>query len=377
MLTKPQRVRSKQLNFKAAAIALIAVNMGIARGANINSYVQTNLVSDLPGVAANQDPDLVNPWGLVQGPTPFWAADNGTGKSTLYTGSGTKLGLVVTLPAAGSDPTGIVFNGTSGFGGDHFIFATESGTIVGWSSGTTAAVTATGAAGSIYKGLGISSNLVYAANFGLGRIDVFDTNFNPVSTTGNFKDPTLPAGYAPFNIQNLGGNLYVTYAKTSGGTDEVDGPGLGFVSEFKLNGTFVKRIATQGALNAPWGLAVAPSNFGAFSSDLLVGNFGDGKINAYNPTTGTMVGTLDGINGSPFAVPGLWGLSFGNGSAGTSPNSLYFNAGIAGPGNVEDHGLFGGLTVATPEPGTLPVFIGVFLLMLGAVAFRSRKAYSR
>jgi uncharacterized protein (TIGR03118 family) len=325
-------------------------------------------------MAANQDPNLVNPWGLVAGPsTPFWTADNGTGLSTLYNGKGTPLSLVVTVPPATgqsppSDPTGIVFNGAGAdFKGTHFIFATESGTIAGWSGPTTAALEQTGAAGSVYKGLGIGANasgsLLYAANFGLGKIDVFDSSFNPTTVSGGFTDPTLPAGYSPFNIQNIGGQLYVTFAKTSGGKDEADGAGLGYVDVFDMNGTFVKRLASQGALNAPWGLAMAPSKFGALSGDLLVGNFGDGTINGYDPVTGAWVGAIDDTSGKALSIDGLWGLSFGNGAQNQDKNTLYFNAGIAGPDSVEDHGLFGALSVATPEPGALP------LSLLGLAAF--------
>lgn len=355
-----------------AGLLIASVTAVTAYGDGIDAYAQTNLVSDLAGVAATQDSDLVNPWGLTASPTsPFWTSDNGTGKSTLYTGTGSKLGLVVTLAGApGSsgpaDPTGVVFNGSAtSFGGSHFLFDTESGTILGWSSGVTASVMAGGAPGSIYKGLGIAGNQIYAANFGLGRIDVFDANFNPVSTSG-FHDPNLPTGYAPFNIQNLNGQLYVTYAKTSGGTDLVDGAGLGFVDVFDTKGNLIKRIVSQGPLNAPWGLAMASSNFGLFSNDLLVGNFGDGTIHAFDPGSGALMGTLDDMSGDPVAIPGLWGLDFGNGAASGSSDTLYFNAGIPGPGSVEDHGLFGSLT-PVPEPGNVALCVAGLGIIFGLV----------
>ncbi len=366
-------------------IASLTLATGLAYGTSANDYAQLNLTSDLPGVAANQDPNLVNPWGLVSSPTsPFWTSDNGTGLSTIYPGSGKPAGLVVTIPpgpgsGATADPTGIVFNtgiGAGTFAKSAFIFATEGGSIAGWGGGLTATTEATGVAGSVYKGLGISSsgNMLYAANFGKSRIDVFDSNFHAVTLSPNaFKDPTLPSGYAPFNVQNINGLLYVTYAATAGGHDEVDGAGLGFVDVYNTNGVFQKRLASQGALNAPWGLALAPtSGFGALSGDLLVGNFGDGRINAYDPTSGKFEGALEGPNGNPISIAGLWGIDFGNGAAGTSVDGLYFNAGIPSPGgtDVESHGLFGELT-PTPEPGSFALFGGG--LILAATLCRPRK----
>ncbi len=358
--------------FQIAAGILFISAASAVTAANVNDYSQTNLSSDLPGVAANQDPDLVNPWGIAASPSsPFWTADNGTGKSTLYNTAGTKLGLVVGIPAASPDPTGIVFNSSStSFGGAPFLFDTESGTIVSWTGGTSSTIVGQGQAGSVYKGLGIAGNQIYAANFGLGRIDVFDSNFHAVQTPGAFHDPNLPSGYAPFNVQNLGGELYVTYAKSGGGKDEVDGAGLGFVNVFDTSGNFVRRVASQGALNAPWGVAIASSNFGAFSNDLLVGNFGSGEITAYDPSSGAFRGTLDGISGNPLVIPGLWGLIFGNGAAGGNLDTLYFNAGIAGPDQVEDHGLFGALAPA-PEPGSFAMIaVG---LVSGLYAWVSRR----
>ncbi|MGH9344941.1 MAG: TIGR03118 family protein, partial [Terriglobia bacterium] len=210
----------------------------------------------------------------------------------------------------------------------------------------------------VYKGLAIGNNgsadLLYAANFGLGRVDVFDSTFHATTASGGFHDPSLPAGYAPFDIQNIGGKLYVTYAlQDAAKHDDVAGPGHGFVDVFDLNGNLIQRLTSQGALNSPWGLAVAPSGFGEFSGDLLVGNFGDGMINAYDSGTGSFLGTLDNPDGTPIAIDGLWGLRFGSGAQGQALDALYFTAGIAGPDQIEDHGLFGSLSSTVPEPRPL------------------------
>ncbi len=347
------------------ALAGLAIGAAGASCASVDAYVQTNLVTDLSvndptipgGPAAHQDANLVNPWGIVAGPTsPFWISDNGTGLSTLYNGSGVAFPpgspLVVTIP--GGAPTGVVFNSTSGFASSHFIFDTENGTVSGWSSGTAAVLKATAPAGSVYKGLALGSNasgnLLFAANFGLGRVDVYNSSFGVTSVSGGFKDASIPAGFAPFDIQNINGKLYVTYAKQDAAKhDDVAGPGNGFVDVFDMNGNLLTHLVSHGALNSPWGLALAPSGFGALSTDLLIGNFGDGVINAYDPITGAFKGTLDSPNGKPVVIDGLWGLSFGNGAFGQGLDSLYFTAGISGSGAKEDHGLFGSLT-ATPEP---------------------------
>ncbi len=353
-----------KLNRAFAGLTVLMLGAMVVPAASLDSYVQTNLTSDLPGVAAHQDPNLVNPWGIVASPTsPFWISDNHSGLSTLYNGTGAALPLVVTIPppVGGSGPaapTGIVFNSTAGFSGAHFIFDTEDGTLASWSAGTSAILQATSAPGSVYKGLAIggsgSASMLFAANFGLGRVDVFDSNFKPTTVAGSFKDNTIPAGYAPFNIQNINGNLYVTYAlQDAAKHDDVRGPGHGFIDVFDTGGNLVRRLTSQGALNSPWGLALAPAGFGAFGGDLLVGNFGDGRINVYDPGSAAFLGMLDGAGGAPIAVEGLWGLSFGNGVFGQNPRTLYFTAGIPGSGKVEDHGLFGSLaSTATPEPSS-------------------------
>jgi uncharacterized protein (TIGR03118 family) len=329
------------LSALALALAGPAAAHGGGKGANV--YKKRNLVSDIDGVARITDPNLVNPWGLSFGPnTPAWVADNGTNVSTLYSGGIRKsipmtLKLVVSVPGA---PTGTVFNGTGGFkvGGApaKFIFDTESGTVLAWNSGTAAQVVAT-TPDAIYKGLAIAGNLLYAANFHANKIDVFNDAFAPTTVPGGFTDPNLPAGFAPFNVQEIAGRIVVAYAKQDADAeDEVAGAGFGYVDVFDTAGHLIRRLISQGALNAPWGLALAPRHFGAFSGDLLVGNFGDGAINAYDPRTGAFDGTLMNKDGNQIKINGLWALRFGNGVIGT-PQSLLFTAGIGD----EDHGLFG------------------------------------
>ena len=278
-------------------------------------------------------------------------ADNGTDVSTLYSGAIHKsipvtLPLVVGIP--GGAPTGVVFNGTPGFKVNgapaHFIFDSEAGTITAWNAGTMAVTEAT-TPGAIYKGLAIASKgsttMLYAANFHAGTIDVFNDSFAPVTVPGGFADPNLPAGFAPFNVQEIAGRLVVAYAKQDADAeDEVAGAGLGYVDVFDTSGHLLRRLISQGALNAPWGLAIAPRHFGPFSGDLLVGNFGDGAINAYDPRTGAFRGTLENKDGNQIKVDGLWALRFGNGVIGT-PQTLLFTAGIGD----EAHGLFGEIVV--------------------------------
>ncbi|HEY6119533.1 MAG TPA: TIGR03118 family protein, partial [Pyrinomonadaceae bacterium] len=326
----------------------------------INAYRQTNLVSDIPGAAQILDPNLVNPWGVSFSATsPFWISNNGSGTATLYAGDNgtplTKNPLTVTIPGGGN--TGIVFNGSSDFvitdgtgtGAARFIFATEAGTIAAWRAGTVAGTKVT-TPNSVYKGLAIgnngTANFLYAANFNSGKIEVFDKNFAAATLAGNFTDPALPAGYAPFNIQNLGGKLYVMYAlQDADKKDDVPGAGHGFVDTFDLNGNLLGRLISAGALNSPWGIALSPANFGQFGgNELLIGNFGDGKINAFNQTTGASLGTLNDQSGNPLVIDGLWALAFGNGSNGGDPNTLYFSAGLGD----ESHGLFGKLNAASP-----------------------------
>jgi uncharacterized protein (TIGR03118 family) len=337
-----------------SALALVLAGPADAHGGGkgANVYKKRNLVSDIDGVARITDPNLVNPWGLAFGPaTPAWVSDNGTDVSTLYSG-GVRKSIPVTLPLVvgipGGAPTGVVFNATPGFkvngAAAHFIFDSEAGTITAWNAGTQAVTEAT-TPGAIYKGLAIASKgattMLYAANFHAGTIDVFNDSFAPVTVPGGFVDANLPAGFAPFNIQEIAGRLVVAYAQQDADAeDEVAGAGLGFVDVFDTSGHLLRRLVSQGALNAPWGLAVAPRHFGPFSGDLLVGNFGDGAINAYDPRTGAFRGTLQNKDGNQIKVNGLWALRFGNGVIGT-PQTLLFTAGIGD----EDHGLFGEIVV--------------------------------
>jgi uncharacterized protein (TIGR03118 family) len=276
-----------------------------------------------------------------------------------------------------SAPTGQVFNGNaSDFGDSHFIFATEDGTISAWTGGTSAALSFSSPVGAVYKGLAMASNsqgtFLYATDFHNGAIDVIDSNFAKVTLSGSFTDPSLPSGYAPFNIQNIGGKLYVTYAvQDAAKHDDVSGPGHGIVDVFDLQGNFLQRLISNGPLNSPWGMAIAPTGFGNFGNDLLVGHFGDGTINAFDPSTGDFLGQLDGTNGMPLINLGLWDLTFGNGGSGGSKSDLYFTAGIPGDGNVEDHGLFG--AIAAPEPGTI-VLLGTGLLALIGTVRRRKNA---
>jgi len=334
-------------------------------------YLQTNLISDQPGVAAITDPSLVNAWGLALPPTSgnFWIADNHTNLSSVYGGNVNHSPLTKNLPDVtipGDGPTGVVFNsnfltsptefvisdGNGHSGPAAFIFVTEDGTIAGWNpavpppSPSTAAQVATTVTDAIYKGVALGNNgtenLLYAANFHTGHIDVFDSHFASKTLSGSFTDPQLPAGYAPFNVQNIGGTLYVMYAQQDADAeDEVAGAGKGFVDKFDTNGNLLGRFASGGVLNAPWGIAQAPANFGRFGGDILVGNFGDGRINAFT-TSGSFVGALRDERGRPVAIDGLWALSFGNGVSAGDANSLYFTAGP----DDETHGLFGKLTPA-------------------------------
>jgi uncharacterized protein (TIGR03118 family) len=328
----------------ALALALAGPAAAHGGGMGANAFKKRNLVSDIDGVARITDPNLVNPWGLSFGPTtPAWVADNGTDVSTLYSG-GVRKSIPVALPLVvgieGGAPTGTVFNPTGGFKVNgapaRFIFDSEAGTITAWNAGTQATTVAT-TPDAIYKGLAIAGNRLYAANFHAATIDVFNDAFAPTTVPGGFTDPNLPAGFAPFNVQEVAGRLVVAYAQQDADAeDEVAGAGLGYVDVFDANGHLLRRLISQGALNAPWGIALAPRHFGAFSGDLLVGNFGDGAINAYDPRTGDFRGTLKNKDGNQIKINGLWALRFGNGVIGT-PQTLLFTAGIGD----EDHGLFG------------------------------------
>ena len=338
-----------------------------AAGPPGGEYTVTNLVSNMPGAAPLTDADLVNGWGLARSDTsPWWVADNGPdpdhSKSTLYTGSGAKIALTVDVLGG---PTGAVFAGVDGnfpiatdsdstAGPARFIFATEDQGIRAWRGGTTAlAAPTTGiAAGAIFKGLAIAQSKrggpkLYATDFHNAKVDVLNGDWHNVARRDAFRDRRLPHGYAPFGIQTIGSHIFVTYAKQDAdGEDDVDGPGLGFVDEYDLHGKRVARVASRRQLNAPWGLAMAPRSFGRFKGDLLVGNFGDGKINAYakrgHGRGWHHVGTLRSTTGGDLVIDRLWALEFGNAGSNGDPSTLFFTAGP----NDESDGLFG-----TIKPG--------------------------
>jgi uncharacterized protein (TIGR03118 family) len=350
------RLRSLALTLLLATTLFSALNTAaLAQG-----YTQTNLVSDIPGLAAFTDPNLINPWGIALGPTsPFWVSDNGTGFLTLYNTAGKPQSLVVSIPppagsSATSTPTGQVFNGTQDFQvapgkPGIFIACTEDGTISAWNPGVDLHTAVLKVDNShfkaVYKGLTLanngSANFLYVVNFHSGKIEVFDTNYAEVHLQGDsFKDPHIPGNYSPFNVQNIGGKLYVTFARRQNNKhDEVDGTGLGFVDVFTPDGVLTQRLESGWWFNAPWGVAQAPADFGVFSNALLVGNFGSGWIAAFNPTTGAFLGLMLDSKGAPIFIDGLWALTFGNGAAGGAKNKLYFTAGL----NGEQDGLFGSL----------------------------------
>jgi uncharacterized protein (TIGR03118 family) len=362
------------------ALAAFATGALLSTSTLAQLFSTTNLVTDDQSVNAAQitDAGLLNAWGMSYGPTsPFWISSNGAGTSVLYqvdplTQATTKLGLTVTIPGDGS-VTGQVFNsaGAGAFNSNAFLFVSEDGTVSGWRGalGTSAEMLTPSSTNNSYKGVALASvgvnSYLYAANFHAGTIDVIKANAATPNLSGSFTDPTLPAGYAPFNIQNLGNQLYVSYAKQDADkADEVAGAGFGFVDVYNLQGHLVSRVASGGSLNAPWGLAIAPSSFGALAGDLLVGNFGDGHINVYDAHTHSFVGQVLGSDGKPLAIDGLWALSPGNDGKAGSSQFIYFTA---GPGD-EQHGLFGVLR-PVPEPATYALLLAGLVF----VALRRRR----
>ncbi len=350
-----------------------------------NNYLVHNLVSDLANAADHQDPNLVNPWGVGFGPTPFWAGNNGTGTATLYGGTGAAIPLVVTIPQAGNagtagPVTGVIFNTFASNANAFdvqpgkpalFMFCSEDGVISGWNkavSGSKASILFDNSkSGAVYTGCALGGTAaapyLFVANFNAGTVDVYDGNLNlnpapyntgslpqPYSTSSPFANPAIPAGFAPFNVQNINGTLFVTYAKQDAQKHtNVGGAGNGYVAMFNLNGSLIANLISQGPLNSPWGMAIAPANFGVFAGALLVGNFTDGTINAFNATTGALLGTLNDTAGNPIAIPGLWSLDFGGGAESEDTGTLYITAGIGGgPNNdpVESHGLFASIQAA-------------------------------
>jgi uncharacterized protein (TIGR03118 family) len=335
------------------------------------TFDQTNLVANAAGIATTTDPNLINPWGIAFSATsPFWIANQGAGNATLYDGAGNIVPLVVTVPGGTSltaGPTGQVFNGGTGFNLPNnnpakFIFGSLQGTISGWNGGASA-VTMSTVPGAIYTGLALASSggnsYLYAADQN-GAVRVFNSSYQQVNLAGNFTDPNAIANYVPYNIQPIGSSLYVTYQHIDSMGNTLAG---GYVDVFNTDGTFVKRFATGGALDAPWGVALAPAGFGQFGNDLLIGNNdNDGEINAFDPSTGVWLGTLDGSNGQPLMNNQLWAIDFRTGGANVDPNALYIDAGI----NNEAGGLFAEITPTTPEPASLALgslgMIALFLL---------------
>jgi len=338
----------------------------LASTAFAQHYTRTDLTTDSSTVssAPNIDPNLVNPWGLSRSSTsPWWISDNGTGLSTLYDGTGAIVPLVVTIPPPNGTqgtaaPTGTVYNYTTGFevaSGDPavFLFVTEDGTISGWNptvNKTQAVIMVNAPNRAIYKGCALATTAagprLYVANFKTANVEVYDENFKRLTAEERFHDK-LPPNYAPFGIQNVGGNIVVTFAQRNpGSTDENDGPGLGFVRVFDTDGNVLIRVQHGTFLNAPWGIALAPGDFGPFSHRLLIGNFGDGTINAFNAMSGKWEGTMLDTNGATLSIAGLWGLSFGgDGSSNGLATALYFTSGP----NDEGDGVFGTLTASSTE----------------------------
>ncbi|HTR23099.1 MAG TPA: TIGR03118 family protein [Terriglobales bacterium] len=351
-------------------VALLALCLSILAGnALAQHYTETDLTANRSGIsnAANIDPNLVNPWGLSRSSgSPWWDSDNGTGLSTLYDLNGVPQSLVVTIPPPKGQngtaaPSGTVYNYTTSFEAGPgapaiFLFATEDGTISGWNPNVnqTNAVLVVdhNAQGAIYKGIALASlpggPRLYVSNFASGQVEVYDAKFHQIKTgPGDFTDSKLPLHYAPFGIQNVGNNIVITFAQRSpGSTDENHGPGLGYVDVFDTRGNLLLRLQHGQFMNAPWGIAESPADFGAFSHRLLIGNFGDGKINVFNEFSGNFEGQLLNADGSAISIDGLWALSFGGGNTKSGAgNTLYFTAGL----NDEADGLFGNIVPVSAE----------------------------
>jgi uncharacterized protein (TIGR03118 family) len=346
----------------AIVLAALGILLYLPTPGNAQTYAGTPLVSDVPALAPHTDSNLVNCWGIAAGPTtPWWVANNGTGTSTLYDAAGNPQSLIVTIPPApgGTSPapvTGTVYNGTQDFQVASglpalFLFVTEQGTISGWNSSANATnainVVDRSANGANYKGVTLGAingaNVLYAADFHNNNVDVFNGSFQPVvlSTTA-FKDPQLPSNFAPFNVQNVNGAIVVAFAQQDADAeDEVAGAGLGAVDIFSPAGVLVGRLEHGPWMNAPWGITFAPPTFGPFGSHFIIGNFGSGTLMAFD-TNGHFSGFLRNANLMPVTIRGLWGISFGNGSAAGAKNVLYFAAGVAD----ENHGLFGAISAA-------------------------------
>jgi len=412
MIWNPDRLTlraARRARLLASLLAASAFWLVVTPAHADSSFQLTSLVTDdqtiLTGLgfpaAAHVDPNLINPWGVSFTPTsPFWVSDNGAGVSTLYTAAGVQVSppspvTIFTPPGqtpGTAAPTGQVFNSdTTAFvvsngttsGSANFIFATEDGTISGRSGAVDPSQSFKGVdnsgTGAVYKGLAIAtiagSPFLYAANFRAGTVEMYNSTFGLVKS---FTDPSLPSvppgtpsgqNWAPFNLRVLNGQLLVSFAlQASGGHDDQAGPGNGFVDVFNTDGTFVKRlIQPGGSLNSPWGLDIAPAGFGAYANALLVGNFGDGTIHAFDPNSGALLGTLTDANGNPLVIGDLWALVNGNNGTGSNPNAVFLTAGLVD----EAHGLFGELA-PTPEPGTGSLVL-LAIAMVGFLCIRRRR----
>lgn len=350
---------------RIAALSLLTIAL-LTLPALAQTYTATILTSDIANISVNTDPNLGNPWGLVASSGgPWWVSDNATGLSTLYDGSGVTQGLVVTIPSwTGSgtgSPSGIAFNSTNDFqltpgNPAVFLFVSEDGTVQGWNhtvNPTESVIAVNNFGSAVYKGMALASaggaNYIYATNFFAGTVDVFDTKFAAHSFgTNAFVDSTLPSGFAPFNIQLVGGKLIVTYAKQDAAKhDDVAGPGNGYVDIFDTEGNLLSRLPHLVQMNSPWAIVQAPANFGAFSNDLLIGNFGSGAILAFNPTNGNFIGLMLDESKLPMRIDKLWALEFGNGGSAGPTNTLYYTAGTFD----ETYGEFGSI-VPTSGQGT-------------------------
>jgi uncharacterized protein (TIGR03118 family) len=362
-------VRERQNFWRRTALAAIAILFLALTPLQVRAasgYVQHNLASDIPLLADNTDPNLVNPWGLAL--SPFWICNDGTGTFNIDNADGTPTTVITNVPLAGGKTgpghcTGAVRNNnpaaflvspataTTAAVPGTWLLDTVDGLITIRSGTQNVIKVDNSASGAVYTGIALTNNpdYVYAANFNAGTIDVYDGTWAKATLAGSFKDPSVPAGFAPFNIQLLAGKLYVTYAKQDA-TKSVDvgGPGNGYVAVFDTNGNLIQHLISTGPLNSPWGVAIAPPSFGTFANALLVGNFRDGKINAFDASSGNVLGTLQDPAGNPIINIGLWALEFGNSTSGNYSTTLYFTAGIPGNSGIQTHGLFGAFTTTAP-----------------------------
>jgi uncharacterized protein (TIGR03118 family) len=367
----------------AKVAAALALSVTAVPPAFADTYVQTNLVSDIPGLASITDPNLVNPWGISHTQTsPFWVSDQSTNVATLYSVSGsttvTKNSLTVAIPTTGigpQGPTGTVANTSANFGSARFIFANLNGTISAWQPalGTNAAITVPAIPGTVYTGLAINQaqSQLYAANTAQARIDVFNSSFQNISSTSTFQTPgsISSQNLVPFNVRDINGRVYVTYAPSGRIAQQNAALGAGAIAVFDETTGALLQTITDGHLAAPWGITLAPSSFGQFANDLLVGNFSflNSFISVFDPSTATFLGIIPVLSGNGHGPGGLWSLDFGIGGNNGSPDTLYFTDGI----DRETHGLFGAIQVV-PLPSALPLF-ATGLGALGLLGWRRKQ----